>query len=102
MIRPPRFHDRRREERHRRRSGPFAEGWITPGGAATVRGRRWPVLPGSARRDNYLINTFTRIADDKWYSRLTTAAKVNYRDMGLVQISICVYKGVSGELNINM
>lgn len=49
-----------------------------------------------------IVKPIYRIAEDKWYSRLTASAKTNYREMGLVQLSICVYTGKTGNINIDM
>jgi hypothetical protein len=65
-------------------------------------GRDWP----SSAMIYVLINLNSfiiyRIAEDKWYSRLTANSKRNFSEMGLVQISIVVYTGKTGNLNVDM
>ena len=63
--------------------------------------RRW--VDDSAR---HAIRTITycliRIAKDKWYSWLTAGARTNYKEMGLVQSSICVFTDKTGNINVDM
>jgi hypothetical protein len=61
-----------------------------------------PCLPDACPSTPDVNGKFARIAEDKWYSRLTTSAKNNYLEMGLVQLSICVFTGKSGNLNVDM
>ena len=49
-----------------------------------------------------LINDFPRIAEEKWYSRLTKSAKTNFKEMGMVQLTICMFKNKSGKFTVNM
>ena len=41
---------------------------------------------------------FIRIAEEKWYSHLTSGAKTNFKEMGLIQLSVCVYTGKTGNM----
>jgi hypothetical protein len=66
-------------------------------------GGECPSVPEPARACPTLINKqFGRIAEEKWGSRLSTSAKWNYLEMGLVQLSICVFTGKSGDLRVGM
>jgi hypothetical protein len=65
-------------------------------------GRWWPVVAGNGRHKQCLNHRVHRIAEGKWYSRLSAGASKNYKEMGLVQLSICVYKGKTGNINVNM
>jgi hypothetical protein len=42
------------------------------------------------------------MAETKWYDRLSAGAQKQFNEMGLVQISIAVYTGKSGNLNVDM
>ena len=50
--------------------------------------------------------TFTkichRLAEEKWYSRFTTAAWQVHSDMGLVSLSIVAYTNKNGHLVVDM
>lgn len=43
-----------------------------------------------------------RIAEDKWYTRLSSSAKKHFNEMGMVQISLVAFVDRSGNLNVNM
>ena len=65
-----------------------------PNGAEIIRCR--------AERGPKANICFIRIAEEKWYSRLTSNAKRNFSEMGLVQISVVAFNNKSGNLNIDM
>jgi hypothetical protein len=48
------------------------------------------------------IEPNNRLAEDKWYSRLTSAAKGYEHEMGLVCISVVGYTTKDGRLAIDM
>jgi hypothetical protein len=55
----------------------------------------FPVLPVSAETKN-------RIAEEKWYTRFHKTAKQNYKEMGLVSISIVGFTTKNGQFAIDM
>ena len=67
--------------------------------------RRWKCQPLPVS-DWHAIRIITycliRIAEDKCYSWLTARARTNYKEMGLVQLSICVFTGKTGNINVDM
>lgn len=62
----------------------------------------WPSVAELVRECPTDVIIIHRIAEDKWYDRLSAGAKKNFREMGLVQLSICVYTGKTGNLNVDM
>ena len=47
-------------------------------------------------------NRYFRLAEEKWYSRFTSAGKKFYSEMGLVSISIVAFTGVTGSTIVDM
>lgn len=51
-------------------------------------------------------NTFTeichRLAEEKWYSRFTAAARQLHSDMGLISLSVVAYTNKNGQLVVDM
>lgn len=45
---------------------------------------------------------FDRVAEDKWYSRLSTAAQGYKSEMGLVCITVVGYTAKDGRLIVDM
>jgi hypothetical protein len=60
-----------------------------------------PEMRGRRPRDIYLLYMI-RLAEDKWYSRFTSAAKGYESEMGLLSISVVGYTTKDGRLTIDM
>ena len=48
------------------------------------------------------LNSYNRLAEDKWYSRLTLAAKEYESEMGLLCITVVGYTAKDGRFTIDM
>jgi hypothetical protein len=60
------------------------------------------LLPGTAGMLMPVLREKKRIAEEKWYSRFSDTAKENYKEMGLLSISIVAYTRKNGQLAIDM